>query len=982
MNRYAELIVTLSVVITAIVFYVYASGFKAYLKLHISKLKLKKPIIFQMTVWTIMAAAILVNWFSQYYSIEIFSYFLNLNNGLESFFHTIRGVIDLNSGFQSIFDIPKAIMNFLVRPIIAFSGTYLMYLTLNYLLCEVYQKFQSVKADRSILTYFYFTGIFIHLVINTFLYAQSDIVFQNALVLSLESLAYITIGIMVLMYIRRDEIQDYFQIHGGQLNKLESQVLNKPIALILIGLFVYNILLLPKNFGFIFFKPKEASLILLILSAFGIAYAMRKWLFRNLLGALVDIVASSDKNKPFHKVHFNRKVLKYTGLIIALGVLAAILTSISKLAVIFWLTILAFLAVNLVILLLALVALIEGAFLASTKEENLRSLPFKFWKFNYKFISLCILKASIPLIGVLLIAFSLYTISPLNSSNYSTMVSDSLLDESGELILVNFKGQSHPAVEIEGTEWMNRMIIAQEDRMFSNRDSWLFSYNNMHGLNLTNFKGSNLLNQIVKNLSFTDSSDPFSALRKLAELSPSYMLSNKYSTPELLKMYNTIAGFGDGNGYRGSYLASYRLFDRPLRDLNELEQLLLVETLKYSKGLSIEEKLVFTNNFEERTIDIKKRLVNKLMRFEKKGLVTELELRRIRRQPLRFNVQDFKDISKNGKIATNTMSTGTRLFIGKTLKEKTSFTSITVKNLVSAKNADSLFRIKMRRHLIKDDYSLMNIAIAIDIKSGKIISHWGNNNVNSDYTTGNNNFGFQFEAGSTMKPLFSALALNRGLDRNDLLFDGPLRGRFSPKNYTSYSFKYHSVEWCLAKSLNVPCANMLNVDYPNTIKDLDQILKEVDAESGPHDINVILGYNKISINNLGSLYQALFNKGKMKKLTLLNEDDNEEKQIFDFNHANQVKQWLAATVDYGSASHLKQLLPSNETFYSKTGTSNSATRGWSILANQDILIVSMVTYMNTKDDNNQFKDTPAIPGRSGGHSAGWFAGYLMQELLK
>ena len=38
------------------------------------------------------------------------------------------------------------------------------------------------------------------------------------------------------------------------------------------------------------------------------------------------------------------------------------------------------------------------------------------------------------------------------------------------------------------------------------------------------------------------------------------------------------------------------------------------------------------------------------MKFEKNGFITELELRRIRRQPLGFNIQDFKDISKNGKI--------------------------------------------------------------------------------------------------------------------------------------------------------------------------------------------------------------------------------------------------------------------------------------------------------------------------------------------
>jgi len=982
MNRYVELAITLATVVSAVVIFLYASGFKSYLKLHISKLKIKKPIIFQMAVGAIMTTVILANWFTQFYTIEVFSYFLNLNEGLESFLHTTRGVVDLNTGFQSIFSTSIAITNFFVRPIIAFLGIYLMYVTLNYLLCEIHEKFQSVRADRSILTYYYFTGIFIHIFVNTFLYAQSDIVLQNALVLSLESLAYITMGLLVLIYIRRKEIDFYFQAQGGMLSKLESYILNKSLALILAGIVFYNVLLLPKNFGFIFFKPWLVSFAVLTISVLGIVYAVRKWLFRNLLGALVDIVASSDKNKPFYQIHLNKRVLKYIGSVIAIGVLIAILTSISKLAFIFWITILAFLVVQFFVLLLAPVALVEGAFLASRKEGGLKSLPFKFWKSNYKFISLCLLKASLPLIGVLLIAFTLYTLNPLSTSNYSVMVSDSLLDESGELVLMNFNEQSHPAVEIEGTEWLNRMIIAQEDTRFSNRDNWLFSYNNMHGLNLTNFKGSNLLNQIIKNLSFTDSSDPFSALRKLVELSPSYMLSNKYSSAQLLKMYNTIAGFGDGNGYRGSYLASYRLFNKPLNGLNELEQLLLVETLKYSKGLVVEGSSVLTNEFENRAEDVKKKLINKLISFEKKGHISKLELRRIRRQPLRLNIKNFKGKSKNRKITDNSMSTGTRLFINKPPEGKTSISSISVKSLNAAKIADSLFKIRMRKYLTIGDYKLMNFAIIVDIKKGKVIGHWGANDITSDYTTGAESFGFQFEAGSTMKSLFTALALSRGLNSNDLLYDGPLKGRFSPKNYNRYSYNSISIERALAKSCNICFANMPNVDYPNAIKDLDKLLAEVGAEDGPHDINIILGYNKISIYNLARLYQALFNEGELENLDECLECEVRDLPVFSSENANQVKQWLAATVEYGSAAHLKQILPNNEQFYAKTGTSNSATRGWTILANDDILIVSMVTYMNTKDSQSPFQNTPHIPDRSGGRSAGFFAAYLMNELLK
>jgi membrane carboxypeptidase/penicillin-binding protein PbpC len=228
-----------------------------------------------------------------------------------------------------------------------------------------------------------------------------------------------------------------------------------------------------------------------------------------------------------------------------------------------------------------------------------------------------------------------------------------------------------------------------------------------------------------------------------------------------------------------------------------------------------------------------------------------------------------------------------------------------------------------------------------------------------------------------------ALALNNGLKPTDKLYDGP-RNKWSPRNHDHYTFEYKDLEWCLAESPNVPYFNMpITVNVSQTIKDFEVILKEIGADAGPFDQNITLGYNSISIFDLSRLYLALFNDGQLKNLNAYAEHELKSLPIFKSQNANQVKEWLRATTKYGTGKHLKSLLPANDTFYSKSGTSNiNANTGWYVLANDDILIVSMVTYMNPNNLEDPFKDRPSIPYRSGAKTAGYFSLYFMKELLK
>jgi membrane peptidoglycan carboxypeptidase len=969
-----------------VVIYLKASGFSRYLALHLSNLKviLKRPFKFESQVAFIALVCMISNWFFQYYSIELISYILNFTKGIEEFQHTTRGVIDLNNNYQGITWI-KVIVNGFVRPLVAFAGIAIMYETLNFVLFSIAKKFPLILRDRSSLTFYTMSGVFLHIGITSIFYAQSNIVARNVLVLILESIAYITICILFLAYKRRIDIVHYINAPGGNLNRVEKLALHNPAILIFIGICIYNVMLLPKNVGMPFYKPEEFSFFLLLISLLLITYFTRKHLFKNLLAALVDIIVSSDRNQPYSPKSLNIRVVKKILLILGVGLCIVFFTSISKLAFVFWIGLSIFALLQMSIFGLGSIAFMETIGLAIKKSKSVM-FPLLIWKKNYKFYSVLVSQAVLPLIVILLVCFTLYTLAPLPSANYRKMVSNTLLDSSGELVQVDFKNQILPAVEmrVENT-WLNRMIIAQEDNHLRARCGWLPHYNNFNGLNITNFFGSNILNQLSKQLSFYDSKEPITPIRKLNELSLGVILSNSYSTDELLRMYTTISGFGDGQGYRGAYLASYRLFNKDINKLNQLEILLLVETLKFSKGMLVNGKFTSTNDYESNKRDIRDFLTTKLQNFKNKGHLTEKEYKRIRRKPLRLSVQNLVALANNEQetITTPVMSTGTRHFLSAAPKGKTTISSINVEALQAARSADSLFDIEMSSHKTKGGFKLINLGIAIDIKRAKVISHWGEDNVLADYTRGNKRYGFTFNPVSTNKPLFMALALNNGLKPTDKLYDGP-RNKWSPRNHDHYTFEYKDLEWCLAESPNVPYFNMpITVNVSQTIKDFEVILKEIGADAGPFDQNITLGYNSISIFDLSRLYLALFNDGQLKNLNAYAEHELKSLPIFKSQNANQVKEWLRATTKYGTGKHLKSLLPANDTFYSKSGTSNiNANTGWYVLANDDILIVSMVTYMNPNNLEDPFKDRPSIPYRSGAKTAGYFSLYFMKELLK
>lgn len=980
-----HILITIFASVATSVVLLYLSGFSLYLKslAKRSVTALKQLFTYKGQMTLIVLVIAVINYLFQHYLVEISAYLLSLNSGIESFMTITRGVVDNSNEFQDL-DYKIVLMNFLLKPLIYFSGLIVLYKSLQFILLILKSK-SGIDSSKMSLTTYFVVAVMFQMAINSALFTQSETLNRTIVILTLENLGYFSIAILTLVGIKRREILKYLSHPDIAINRIEKLILGYDITLIATAVVTYNVLVLPKNLGLQAVGTPTVSFLILLVSFVVIIYISRRFMLKNLLAILVEIIVIKDRDSQVKPLFVNPRVIKWLAVILTLILVYAAVIDFPKVAVVFWFGIATVISIGFVVLILGAIACFQSIGLLVRNKSTVK-YPLFIWTRLFKLHFVSISAVVSPLIVVMLTCFNLYTIFPLSFSTYDAKISSVLIDERQELVYLDYTKQDHPAVKMpEADVFLNQMISAQEDMHFERRNNGWFHYNNFYGLNTTIFMGSNMINQIGKQLCFPDAKYPRTAIRKLIGISCGYIANNSYESEDLLDIYSTISAFGSNTGYRGAYLASYHLYQKPLKKLNKLEKLLLVETLKYGDGMKLEGVHISTTQFPQHKSEIRAYLVAKAENYWSAGLLDQSTYRRMRRMPLRISLWSklASASSEKKQIFSPVISTGTREYLkNKKLLSGTTISSISVEGLSAASKADSIFKKEFARYTNKDGYKLLNLAFAIN-KSGQVISHWGDNVV-SDYTTGGDGYGFTFPVASTNKPPYTALALNNGLDASEYLYDGRTN-RWTPKNHDGYSNKWLSLENCIATSPNAPFFNMPEeVDKKEIIKEFEKILGLLGQYDGPFDQNIVLGYNNASIEAVTKLYNALIYNNSLSQLSHFSNEKNEKMQsVFKEVHSNSVKEMMVATIEYGTGKHLKKLLPAGQEFYSKSGTSNTnADAGWYVLASDDILIVSMVTYYDSSNLNNPFEDRPAIPFRSGAKTAGVFSSLFMNELLK
>jgi membrane peptidoglycan carboxypeptidase len=607
----------------------------------------------------------------------------------------------------------------------------------------------------------------------------------------------------------------------------------------------------------------------------------------------------------------------------------------------------------------------------------------------------------IPIAAIMFFTFSLLSLFPKHFEYQNPDLVNAIVDKSGHPIYIEEAPLNRsigiPASNVDTLFF--KLLFTQEDRQFLSQNSLLPQLSNWHGLCFSSFRvfsgasgSSNLNNQLIKNLAYRHFPQDIS--RKFSEAIASYELSIQLQPAELANFYVNSVGFTGGiGGNEGLLACSMKIFNQPVEELNPLELFYLVRTLTRGEDYRTRSGILIPySEVEGHEAKIKQDLLLIAKLWQDKDLLTKKDVSRLRRCELRFS-----NSASETKIATTTKE-----FLKKqlpsSLNKKTYFSSITADNQERLENGVRKFEDQFREYKRSGSYDLYTAAIALDVKTGRIIGQYGGQGV-TDLTTINPGM----PMASLIKPFVLLEMLQEGRKIN--LFDGKIAGKKTPENFNhKYLNRFVGVQEILTNSLNAPIVNIREVTSPiDLFSHVENRFKSMELQKDPFlqiedqrrkqeiEFNYGLGSRVMRLIDIAQAYQTLINDGKYVKLNAIQSafnpntnmiehlDSLKSRQIYSSENVRIIKEALTHTID-GTASTIKPLLPRDNVFYIKTGTADRAIHGYCMLSDGNLLIISFLSYGKIVDGRLELNNTPAIPLKSGGRTATVLAAMIYNQL--
>lgn len=529
-----------------------------------------------------------------------------------------------------------------------------------------------------------------------------------------------------------------------------------------------------------------------------------------------------------------------------------------------------------------------------------------------------------------------------------------------------------------------------------------FGKDNVYGMSFSGiarlFKGkasggSNIPQQLLKNaIHKKEGIGTIYLSRKYGEQLAAFQMVKSATPEEILMAYTNYSGnFWYERDFSGLILASYAIFNRAPHDLNDLEMLLTIKTLKGASEL----KALCNDRFANQ-----KGIKENILRYfeliaedetDKKKLVEmrKLQLRFAKRNSLRKTTAFTNFLTANRgrsrkRFATQYVS------------------SITHENQTKLEEALALFTKYNRSRLSVKGFDLEASLIAIDIETGRIEATLGNRK-NSGAMANLVDYGEGFQCGSVLKPLvFLELFENHDFDENTSLFNGNLKEyKYNPSNVGKKLLgKEVLVGDVLKYSLNKAAVNYrVHADPLKVARNVENKLSKLDISSNPSyslGESYILGTKTMTPWEVAQAYQMLFNHGEAIPLTpwkyiidphlqdtIFDGTQRKRRTLYATKSANSIRSLLPLAFEAGGTCHrLLPFLPKERRYYGKTGTTGKAKDGWTVISDGQKIVVVWVGYVKNDEGVLTRKGAPAIPSKSGAGSAGILAAMAYSKLYK
>ncbi len=504
--------------------------------------------------------------------------------------------------------------------------------------------------------------------------------------------------------------------------------------------------------------------------------------------------------------------------------------------------------------------------------------------------------------------------------------------------------------------------------------------------------GSNIPQQLLKNaIHKKDDLGTIYLSRKYGEQLAAFQMMKSASPEEILLAYTNYSGnFWYERDFSGLILASYTIFNRPPHELNDLEMMLTVKTLKGANGL----KKLCSDRFANKK-QIKEQVLDY---FELISDGSEADIKRL----AKMKKLDLGFAKRSGLRGTTALTN----FFDRYRGDEVDYFAVQYISSITKDRQDKLqealqqYQKRFQKQLLVRGYELQVSLIAIDIESGAIEAVLGNRQ-NKGAMANLSDYGEGFQCGSVLKPLvFLELFENYGFNGETALFNGDLKQfSYNPSNVKNTLLnKEVPIRDVLKYSLNKAAVNYrLHADPAEVAKQVETSFSKMDIASDPNypwGASYILGTKTMTPWEVAQAYQMLFNEGTMVPLspwkyvinphlqdTLFSRESKKTKKRYTSDTADAIKALLPAAFEKGGTCHrLLQWLPEGRQYYGKTGTTGKAKDGWTVLSDGKKLLVVWAGYMQNENGMITRKGAPPVPSKSGGGSAGILAAMAYSKL--
>lgn len=942
------------------------------------------------------------------FSIALLAYILS--DDLTSLFILMRGVFTAKTEFQNPLLTQNILSGLLLTPFLNFVTFYLMFRAIRTFMVGVNKRFNGTYSEGDML-YFGLVSVLVFTLIEIVFFTQriNGITgIAHLTFLSLDKMAsicyFLTIAHIHLLKHEhyRASLPKYFE-----LTRFESKILFTPWKTLVLTYLLGLILHAPFYSGLQFAENNFVVGTTLLIVFIASYFILRTFLSRgyDYIGVIM-LAESPEYLSPSEKLFEQKTENK---ILIALGIMSFALLLIKPKLFLF--IIIGLVVLGTLFLILQILSYLLGYGLAAIRgvaskipTPSIKFLQLKKYIFcTVRYAS----KAASPMLAFVFFTWLLFSFFPKKFEFTNEDFVQSVFDKMGTPLFIEpSDGNSCiPITYPEIPDFLKRCLIIQEDRNFFEQNSWLPKKSNWHGISMAVFYrilsgggGSNLNAQLIKNAAFPKVF-PQDVSRKFAEIICSYQLSIQTTPEDIATSYFNLAGLNGGKGHSGLAMASLYTFGIPLNQLNSLEQMYLVATLKRGSGFLTQKGLVKYDDTNANSSEIKATLLKQAKSWCENNFITKREYSSLSIQELRFKNQQYKTV-----CATTTNELFKQEIRQSELVGIKYNTSITYDNQLKLKTAVKEFETRLSSYLKIGEYSLYSAALVVNVRTGEVIAHHGGKGITelTKFSEGN-------PIGSVIKPFVILQLLEDGFAADEIkLFDGKLNGRATPNNYSKhFSNRYVGIREILAPSLNAPMFNIDQLAEPisiftkvenkfssMSIKQDNSLQLENPLKKNEHKRNYPLGSRRMTIFDIAQSYQVLFNDGNFIKLHFLQSSYGINKkemtkyaapqsQLYSSTNTQTIRTALRQTMATGgTGSHIVGLLPQGKTYYAKTGTSDNSIHGYTVLCDGEILVVAWTSYGKIVNDHLELNATPSIPFESGVRSAGILSALIYSELQK